>query len=267
MGSKKRPSKQYIGEMTWEEKAKVNPLYGVMSEERFAESGAQPTEEEYEQFYARGHEMVRKWILPWMQETNTDQSMKVMEFGCGMGRLTNALAQHHPAEMIGGTDISATMIDHANQRAESGINHGAIRDDGSFPFEDEEFDRIYSYAVFQHISTRSVVERSIEQISRVLKPGGFVRLNFEMIFPPPFANPLKQDTFAFEDSYLVYGMKKIGGVPVPGAYRNKSNNWTGIRLGYRQLLKKLASVGIDIYGIAQEPGTKGFVWFYGKKRS
>lgn len=263
---KKRPSREYIDNKTWEEKAKENPLYGVMSEERFAESSGEPSKEEFEQFYARGREMVAKWIAPWVQETSATDEMKILEFGCGMGRLTNALADYHPAEKIAGIDISKTMVSHAKAQTPAGIHYEIVSDDGTFPFESESFSRVYSYAVFQHIAQKSVVEKSIEEISRVLAPGGFVKLNFEMVFVPPFENTFSQDTCALERQYLVHGFKKIHGIPLWGVKLNKSTNWSGIRLGYKQLIRKFRSVGIDIYGIHREPGSKGMIWFYGCKR-
>lgn len=262
----KKPNREYLEDKTWEEKAKENPLYGVMSEERFAQSSGAPTQEEFEQFYARGREMVAKWIAPWVQEASTTDEMKILEFGCGMGRLTNALADHHAAENIAGIDISSTMIGHAKTQTPEKIRYEVVKDDGGFPFESASISRVYSYAVFQHIAQRSVVERSIEEIARVLTPGGFVKLNFEMIFIPPFENPLAQDTWAFERRYLIHGFKKLHGIPLWGVKSNKSTNWSGIRLGYRQLIKKFRSVGIEIYGIHREPGSKGMIWFYGKKQ-
>ena len=74
----RRPSRAYLHEKTWEEKAQENPLYGVMSHEEFASSGAQPADDELEVFFARGFEMVSQWISPWMAETGATEDMKVL---------------------------------------------------------------------------------------------------------------------------------------------------------------------------------------------
>ena len=261
----KRPSKTYLQEKTWEQKAQENPLYGVMSHEEFLDSNAEPTEEELKIFYDRGREMVSQWIMPWLQKTKFDSDMRVLEFGCGMGRLTNAIAEQHPPSNVFGIDISKTMVTHAKKNTVDGCTYDAIGDDGKFPYEDESFDRIYSYAVFQHISTKSVVENSIREIARVLKTDGHVKLNFEMLFLPPFENTLRQDTYAFEDTYWRYGWKKVAGIPLWGVKTAKANHWSGVRLGYRQLIKLLQSQNIEVYGITREPGTKKFIWFHGRK--
>ena len=140
----KKPSKQYLQEKSWEEKAQENPLYGVMSHEEFYESGAEPTQEQLDIFYSRGDEMVSTWIQPWLEDTQTSSEMLVLEFGCGMGRLTNALAKLRAPNTIAGVDISKTMVSHAKKNTAEGIRHETILDDGKFPFNDGEFDRVYS---------------------------------------------------------------------------------------------------------------------------
>lgn len=261
---KARPSDAYLSAKTWEEKARENPLYGVMSDERFADSG-NPTDEELDIFYSQGRKFVSRWISPWLIETETAENADVLEFGCGMGRLTNALAESHSPEHIYGLDISPTMIEYAKKYTNKAIGYEIVRADSSFPFEDEQFQRIYSYAVFQHIATGSVVEKSIAEIGRVLAKGGYVRLNFEMVFGPPFMNRLPRDTFAYEKRYICYGWKRVFNLPLWGFRVNQADNWVGIRPGFKQLVRLFRNVGIEIYGIVKEPSTSRMVWFYGRK--
>ena len=49
-----RPSNAYSHEKTRAERVPENPLYGVMSHDEFVLSGAQPSEDEFKVFYARG---------------------------------------------------------------------------------------------------------------------------------------------------------------------------------------------------------------------
>ena len=64
----------------------------------------------------------------------------------------NALATDINPENVHGIDISKTMIDHAKKNTIGGLKYSVIGDKGDFPYESDFFDRIYSYAVFQHIS-------------------------------------------------------------------------------------------------------------------
>ena len=262
--SASRPDEKYLHDMTWEEKAQVNPLYAVMSVSEFAQSG-EPTEEEFERFYEEGLVKVNRWIAPWLQETDTPPNATIMEFGCGMGRLLNALAQTRPPECLFGVDISETMIRHARGRLDPGVTPKVITEQGTFPYSDAFFDRVYSYAVFQHISQKSVVQRSIAEIARVLKPGGKVKLQFWMLARPAFENGPTSDSFAFESSSVLYGWKSKLGLPLYRVRKLKSNNWGGIRMGYRQLVKEFEANGIHIHGIVRDYPHEYLVWLYGTK--
>jgi ubiquinone/menaquinone biosynthesis C-methylase UbiE len=46
-------------------------------------------------------------------------------------------------------------------------------------FENDTFDLVYSYIVFQHIPEEAVIESYLREISRVLKPGGRAALQFD----------------------------------------------------------------------------------------
>lgn len=192
--------------------------------------------------------------------------MKILEFGCGMGRLIKNLADYHPSENIYGTDISPTMIKHSqNHLSGTNVSTSVINKDGSLPYDDEQFDRIYSYAVIQHISKKSVVQKSIAEISRTLKVGGKVKIQFWMISNPFFERRLNTDAFAFETKSLIYGWTTKFTVPLYRISFWRSNEWGGIRLGYRQLIKEFQKNKIEIYGITREYPQFGYVWLYGEK--
>ncbi len=96
-----------------------------------------------------------------------------LDFGCGLGRLTQALCPHF--EKAYGVDISPTMIAGANHYNRFGtacsyvLNH--------LPdlrcFEDNTFDFIYSNIVLQHIPPEAS-KAYIAEFVRVLRPGGLL---------------------------------------------------------------------------------------------
>lgn len=260
-----REDRAWLKDKSWDEKAKINPLYAVMAVEEFVESGPIPTQEELDIFYESGEKKVNKWIYPWLLETDTQKDMKILEFGCGMGRLLRSLEKYHPPENLYGIDISQTMISRAREHLHKDVHLELISDHGSWPFPDNHFDRIFSYAVFQHISRKSAVIHTIREISRTLNVGGEAKLHFSMLFPPPLGNRKRKDTFAFESFSIIHGWSNRFIVPIWGFRIAKSNNWTGIRMGYGQLLKEFRENNIEIYGIRREPPSAEFVWFFGKK--
>jgi ubiquinone/menaquinone biosynthesis C-methylase UbiE len=105
-------------------------------------------------------------------------SWKVLEIGCGPGRLMRPLSRHF-AE-IHGVDVSDEMIALARERLRDTPNaHPHVNDGASLrEFAEETFDFVYSYAVFQHLPTRDVIMAYMREIQRVLKIGGFARLQF-----------------------------------------------------------------------------------------
>ena len=96
---------------------------------------------------------------------------RALDFGCGIGRLTQALAGHF--ENAVGVDIAPAMIQAAKDqnrapgRCEYLVNG---RPDLSL-FADAEFDFVFSTIVLQHVRTE-YAERYIAEFLRVLRPGG-----------------------------------------------------------------------------------------------
>ena len=101
---------------------------------------------------------------------------RALEIGCGPGRLMKPMSRHFGE--IHGVDVADAMIErakrnlrdvpHAFPRAASGADLSE--------FASDFFDFVYSYAVFQHIPSRDVVQSYWRDIVRVLKPGGIARL-------------------------------------------------------------------------------------------
>lgn len=81
---------------------------------------------------------------------NVDLTGKsALDFGCGVGRMTNALAAYYPK--VVGVDISDEMIRRAEMLKQS-ENVGFIQVvDSPLPFPDRDMDLVYSTIVVQHI--------------------------------------------------------------------------------------------------------------------
>jgi SAM-dependent methyltransferase len=99
-----------------------------------------------------------------------------LEVGCGPGRLLRPMSKHFGE--IHGIDVSDEMIAQAAEKLRdipwAHAHHASGSDLARFP--DEHFDFVYSYAVFQHIPSAAVVFSYLRETVRVLKPGGFARL-------------------------------------------------------------------------------------------
>ena len=153
----------------WEELGELDPFWAVLSGpdvqfgkwnlERFFETGRCEIDQTMtiarDLGYPRGH-------------------TRVLDFGCGPGRLTRALASHFDEAL--GVDISETMI-HRAKALHEGFPQCRFfinaRSDLSI-FPDQYFDMVYCDIVLQHVPNRSQIFDYIREFVRTLRPTGLI---------------------------------------------------------------------------------------------
>ena len=105
----------------------------------------------------------------------------VLDYGCGVGRWTLWFAPQ--VHRVVGVDLSPKMVEAARQAAdEAGIQnaeHHAL-DGMPLAFEDGVFDLVNAVWVLRYIVDADDLARTVEEICRVVRPGGYVTL-IEMI--------------------------------------------------------------------------------------
>lgn len=96
---------------------------------------------------------------------------KALDFGCGVGRLSQALTAYF--EEVHGVDVAPSMIEQANHYNRHGsrcVYH--VNDRPSLElFTDSTFDLVYSVITLQHLEPKDSA-RYIQEFVRVLAPGG-----------------------------------------------------------------------------------------------
>ncbi len=105
-------------------------------------------------------------IIPLLNPKKRD---RVLEVGCGTGRLTIPVAKR--CKEVIAIDFSGRMIDVAKRKSSELNNILFKRVDvrNGLPFEDEQFDKVLAALVVNHIDN---LERFFEEVHRVLKKGG-----------------------------------------------------------------------------------------------
>ena len=127
-----------------------------------------------EEFFASGEESVRQLILNDMDgicQEMPPTEMRVLEIGCGAGRMTRALARVFGE--VHGVDVSGGMIERARELLADCSNVHLYQNSGSdlSMLGDVEYDFAFSFVVFQHIPSRAIIESYIREVYRVLRPG------------------------------------------------------------------------------------------------
>lgn len=102
-------------------------------------------------------------------------SKRVLEIGCGIGRLTEFFASDFAS--IVGIDISEEMINQGKDRLQGKSNISLVVGDGqTYPLPDASIDFVFSYIVFQHMPDTATVRKNFEEIARVLNKGGVAKI-------------------------------------------------------------------------------------------
>lgn len=110
-------------------------------------------------------------LLPWIKSMSPGKT--VLEVGCGVGLDTFTMAQHGLS--ITAVDLTDVAIETVRKRFDDNELPGEFKaaDACALPFNDNEFDYVYSFGVLHHVAD---TEKSIDEVYRVLKPGGEAKI-------------------------------------------------------------------------------------------
>jgi SAM-dependent methyltransferase len=138
--------------------------------------------EDWPAFYASGKENVRQHISTDLENIcrgMDPKQMRIVEIGCGAGRLTRALAAIFGE--VHAVDVSPEMVRLAREHlgplanVHLYVNNGA--DLSALPAESFHF--AYSFIVFQHIPDKDVIESYLREVHRVLEPGALFKFQVD----------------------------------------------------------------------------------------
>lgn len=127
-------------------------------------------------FYATGADSVRLFL------EHLPLGGTIVEVGCGLGRMTFALAPHF--ERVIGIDVSSEMIKRADEwRIRSAAKNVEfyVNDGRTIPVGSGSVDACLSYLVLQHMPSTNLVTSYINEMGRVLRPGGRAVIQLPLI--------------------------------------------------------------------------------------
>jgi SAM-dependent methyltransferase len=182
----------------WDARARENARYYV------ATGNAEWSDEE---FFASGEQAIAEDVLTDMTnicQGRDPKTMRVLEIGCGAGRLTRALANLFGE--VHAVDVSGEMISRARKALAGHSNARVYQNNGcdltvvpplargesskafwaprwlarmapaKWKFE---FDFAYSNIVFQHIPSQQVIESYVREVYRLLRPGALFKFQVQ----------------------------------------------------------------------------------------
>ena len=126
-------------------------------------------------FARSGEANYNQLIRPYLQillNGRDARSCRVVEIGCGIGRMTEFLARDFG--FVDAVDVAPAMIEGARLRLGRHSNIAFHVGGGSdlAPVPDGSADLVFSYIVFQHIPSREAIASYVSEAARVLRNGG-----------------------------------------------------------------------------------------------
>ena len=191
----------------WNRFGKRNAYGAILT----GEAGALP-QWKVDAFFATGRDDAERFLANLNRLAPGTSRRRVLDFGCGVGRVTRALSEYF--DQVTGADVAMSMVqrardlnrDHPNCRfivtPEAHLN----------TIDTASFDVIYSRLVLQHIPPAYLVGY-LPELVRVLAPGGVMMLQL-----PDEIAPEAEDAFA--DAPVVGGgLKTLMPRPLVRVYR------------------------------------------------
>lgn len=98
---------------------------------------------------------------------------RIVDIGCGIGRLSVALAETFPEAEVWGLDVGGPLVRYAHRRAvELGTPvHFAQRLAEDTKFADNSVDIVAAYILFHEVSEQGAKD-IVQEVFRILRPGG-----------------------------------------------------------------------------------------------
>jgi len=151
---------------TYEDFGREDPFFAVLSDRSRRGGKWDP-----KAFFATGREEIDRALAELRRLGVMPDMGRALDFGCAVGRLTQALARHF--DDVVGVDIAQSMLDVAREYNEHGerVTYALNTVPDLERFEGGSFDFVYSNITLQHIP-RASAEAYVSEFFRLLRPGG-----------------------------------------------------------------------------------------------
>lgn len=225
----------------WEMLGRVDPLWAV-----YVAPGTERGGWDVDAFLATGRVEVDRVLARLDALAPSVPRGRVLDFGCGVGRLSVALASHFD-EVIG-VDVSPAMLQRARELASERCRFVLNQSDDLGSIGSDTMDVSYSSLVLQHLPRDRALGYLCELI-RATRPGGCVIV--QVASRPDWS--LKGMVFRFAPARIVsWGQRRLLGYPAPMLMT---------ALSHRAIRRTVAESGATILAADNDPSYGGH-WSY-----
>jgi SAM-dependent methyltransferase len=127
------------------------------------------------EYLAAGAALKRELLAHLPPDWSWDGS-RVLDFGCGAGRVLRHLLDEAQEAEIWGCDRDEPSIDWLNRHMSPPLQAVAVQEEPKLPFPDAHFDLVWALSVFTHITANW--SGWLLEVHRVLAPGGALVTTF-----------------------------------------------------------------------------------------
>jgi 2-polyprenyl-3-methyl-5-hydroxy-6-metoxy-1,4-benzoquinol methylase len=113
-------------------------------------------------------ECINEFVVP----HSSIREKRILDYGCGWGRMTRLLPFYFDINGIAGVDVDELLVNSANELLPY-IDHRKITSMEALPFQDASFDIVFANSVFSHLSEKSALF-TLAELSRILSTGGIL---------------------------------------------------------------------------------------------
>lgn len=236
---------------SWEQFGAHDPLWAIITD-----SDKRGQRWDVEKFFKTGEAEIAS-VIGYLQKVSPiyGRKGKALDFGCGVGRLTQALGSYY--DEVCGVDVSSSMIKYANEYNKKPHCTFVVnqKDDLSI-FPNESFDFVYSNITLQHLE-KYHSKRYIQEFVRLLKPHGILLFQLPShtnwtgkgilvrLLPDRVADVLRGNTFT-QLLLSVFGKHNIQFIKMRGT-------------GRQEVQSMLAAAGAKILDV-QDDHAAGSCW-------
>jgi len=181
----------------WEDMGALDPYWAILTQ-----PGTKHGKWDVDKFFGTGIDEISSLVAAGEKLGLPKDRDWALDFGCGVGRLTRAIAPHF--QNVVGIDISQSMLRQAEALNPLPNCRFVLNDSDSLPFPSGQFDLIYTALVLQHVPDKESIRRYIAEFVRVLKAGGL------LVMQLPNYVPLRR---RLQARPRIYGWLRSAGLP------------------------------------------------------